>query len=385
MSNGRNVERVQAVVIGGGQAGLSVGHYLKQHGISFVILEAHKRIGDSWRGRWDSLRLFTPARFDGLAGLPFPAPANAFPTKNEMGDYLERYAAHFQLPVRVGAKVDRLSKEGNQYVVRAGTRRFEADHVVVAMANYQTPRVPSFACELDPAIVQMHSLDYRNPRQLREGGVLLVGAGNSGAEIALEAARAGHATWMSGRATGHVPFQLGGFAGRLFLTRFVLRFVFHRVLTLGTPLGRKRRPRIVSKGTPLIRIKPNELASAGVERTPRTVGVRDGKPLLEDGRVLDVSNVIWCTGFDPGCGSWVDLPIFDANGEPTHERGVVTTEPGLYFVGLHFLYAMSSTMIHGVGRDAKHVADTIAARIRARPIAVELQPALQMRTRVLET
>jgi putative flavoprotein involved in K+ transport len=299
MSNGRNVERVQAVVIGGGQAGLSVGHYLKQHGISFVILEAHKRIGDSWRGRWDSLRLFTPARFDGLAGLPFPAPANAFPTKNEMGDYLERYAAHFQLPVRVGAKVDRLSKEGNQYVVRAGTRRFEADHVVVAMANYQTPRVPSFACELDPAIVQMHSLDYRNPRQLREGGVLLVGAGNSGAEIALEAARAGHATWMSGRATGHVPFQLGGFAGRLFLTRFVLRFVFHRVLTLGTPLGRKRRPRIVSKGTPLIRIKPNELASAGVERTPRTVGVRDGKPLLEDGRVLDVSNVIWCTGFDP--------------------------------------------------------------------------------------
>src|SRR5262245_53690367 len=167
-------ERVHTIVIGGGQAGLSVGYYLKRQGRPFVILEANQRIGDTWRRRWDSLRLFTPARFDGLVGMPFPAPAYSFPTKDEMGDYLERYAARFDLPVRTGVKVDRLTREGRFYVITAGERRFEAEHVVVAMANYQVPRVPPFAGELDPGIVQLHSFDYRNPGQLREGPVLIV-------------------------------------------------------------------------------------------------------------------------------------------------------------------------------------------------------------------
>jgi len=329
-----------------------------------VILEANGRIGDSWRNRWDSLHLFTPARFDGIAGMPFPAPAHSFPAKDEMADYLEAYAARFVLPVRTGVAVERLSREGDRYMVTAGESSFEAEHVVVAMASYQRPKVPSFAGELDPGVVQLHSSDYRNLAQLRAGGVLVVGAGNSGSEIALETARGGHPTWMSGRDTGHVPFRIEGAVGRL-LVPFIFRFLLHRVLTVDTPIGRKVRPKAVSQGGPLIRVKPKDLAAAGVQRVPRMVGVRNGVAVLEGGRVLEVANVVWCTGFHPGF-SWIDLPVFAGDGAPAHQRGIVASEPGLYFVGLHFLYALSSTMIHGVERDAERVADAIATRSRER-------------------
>lgn len=372
MNNLREPERIETVIIGGGQAGLSVGYHLARRGLPFVILDANERIGDSWRQRWDSLRLFTPARYDGLAGMPFPAPAHSFPTKDEMADYLAAYAARFELPVRMGVKVDRLSRQGGRFVVTAGDRRFEADNVVVAMANYQQPRIPPFAHELDPGIVHLHSSKYRNPSQLREGGVLIVGAGNSGSEIALEAVR-GHPTWMSGRDTGHVPFRIEGTVARILL-RPLFRFVFHRVLTVNTPMGRKMRPRALAHGAPLIRVKPKDLAAAGVARVPRTVGVRDGRPVLEDGRVLDVANVVWCTGFHPGF-SWIDLPVLGEDG-PMHERGVVAAEPGLYFVGLDFLYAFSSTMIHGVGRDADYIAAAIASRPRAAWAAAAGRPTL---------
>jgi putative flavoprotein involved in K+ transport len=353
---------LETVIIGGGQAGLSVGYHLAKRGRPFVILEANERIGDSWRRRWDSLRLFTPARYDGLAGWPFPAADWSFPTKDEMADYLEAYAARFELPVRTGVRVDRLSRNGERFVVSADGELFEADNVVVAMANFQHPQALAFASELDPSIVQLHSYDYRNPSQLRDGGVLIVGAGNSGAEISLEVSRT-HSTWLSGRDTGHIPFRIEGVASRLLLAPLALRFVFHRVLTVNTPIGRGARPKILANGAPLIRVKPDVLAAAEVERVPRVVGVRDGLPLLEDGRVLEVANVVWCTGFHPGF-SWIDLPVFAAE-EPTHERGVVGDEPGLYFVGLEFLYAMSSVMVHGVGRDAEHIAKHIASRVPA--------------------
>lgn len=344
------------IVIGGGQAGLATGYYLKQQGRNFVILDASERIGDSWRNRWDSLHLFTPARFDGLAGMPFPAPAYSFPTKDAMADYLEAYAARFELPVRTGTRVDCLSRHGDRFVISVGDLRFEAKHVVIAMANLQQPQVPSFARQLDPRIVQLHSSAYRNPSQLRDGGVLIVGAGNSGAEIAMEVAR-GHQTWVSGRDTGHVPFRIESRASRIFI-RPLFRLVFHRVLTVDTPIGRKVRPTFLSRGGLLIRVKPNDLSAAGIERVPRTTSVRDGLPMLEDGRVLDVANVIWCTGFHSGF-SWVALPVFGAK-EPMHERGIVAGEPGLYFVGLEFLYALSSVMVHGVGRDAKRIVQAIA-------------------------
>jgi putative flavoprotein involved in K+ transport len=348
------------IIIGGGQAGLSVGHHLARHGLRFVILEGHPRIGDTWRRRWDSLRLFTPARFDSLDGMPFPAPGDYFPTKDEMADYLESYAAHFQLPVRTGVRVERLWRQDGRFRVKAGALELQADQVVVAMASYQRPRLPDFAAQLDPAIVQLHSSAYRAPGQLRPGGVLIAGAGNSGAEIAKELA-GHHQIWMSGRDTGEGPFDMAGLAGRKLLGPLVLRVLFHRLLTIRTPMGRKARPRILGKGAPLIRVKQAQLRAAGVERVGRVRAVQAGKPVLDDGRVLDVANVVWCTGFHPGF-DWIDLPVLDADGEPRHEGGLCPEVPGLYFVGLHFLYAMSSTMIHGVGRDAARIAASVAAR-----------------------
>lgn len=358
-------ERIPVVVIGAGQAGLSAGYHLRRLGVPFVILDAEARVGDAWRRRWDSLRLFTPAKFDGLDGMPFPGDPDAFPTKNEMADYLEEYARRHELPVRSGVRVERLERRDGRFVISAGPRRIEAERVIVAMASYQRPRTPAFAAELDPGITQLHSADYRNPSQLRPGAALLVGAGNSGSEIAVELRRSGHDVFMSGRDVGALPFRIDGFAGRHLLVRLVLRGLFYRVLTVDTPVGRKARPKIVNQGGPLIRVKPRALDAMGVQRVPRVAGVTGGRPRLEDGRVLDVTNVIWCTGFHPGF-SWIDLDIFDAHGEPRHYRGVVDETPGLYFVGLHFLYAMSSTMIHGVGRDAQYIAERVAEHSRAR-------------------
>jgi len=351
-------EHFRVVIIGAGQAGLSVGYHLTRLGISFVILDANPRVGDSWRSRWDSLRLFTPAQFDGLDGMPFPAPAGSFPTKKQMADYLAAYALRFALPVRNGVRVDRVWRANGRYCLRAGETVFEADQVVVAMANFQKPSTPDFAADVDPGIVQVHAFDYRNPGQLRDGAALVVGAGNSGAEIALELSRS-RTTWLAGRDVGEIPFRMESFLGRHVQSRLVLRLAFHRLMTVDTPMGRKMRA--AHKPAPLIRTRNRDLAAAKVERMPRMAGVKNGRPMLEDGRVLDVANLVWCTGFQPNF-SWIDLPVFDQDGRPSHARGVVHGEPGLYFVGLHFLYAMSSTMIHGVGRDANHVAGVIARR-----------------------
>jgi putative flavoprotein involved in K+ transport len=363
MKSQGDTERVETIVVGGGQAGLSVGYHLARRGLPFLILDAHERVGDAWRTRWDSLRLFTPTRYDGLPGWPFPGRGDAFITKDQMADHLEAYASRFDLPVRTGVRVDGLTREGDRFVVTAGARRFEADQVVIAMANYQIPRVPGFAQDLDPGIVQLHSRDYRNPSQLREGGVLVVGVGNSGADIGLEVART-HRTWLSGKESGHIPFRIEGFVARQLLIRMV-RFLGHRILTIGTPLGRKLRPTLLRRAAPLIRVKPQDLTAAGIIRVPRVAGVRDGRPRLADDSLLEVANVIWCTGFHPGF-SWIHLPVFGAEGEPLHEGGVVAAEPGLYFVGLHFLYGMTSDTVSGVGRDAERVVREIRARSSAR-------------------
>ncbi|MCB9583531.1 MAG: NAD(P)-binding domain-containing protein [Polyangiaceae bacterium] len=352
------------IVIGGGQAGLSVGHHLARRGLRFVILESNDRVGDSWRKRWDSLTLFTPARFDALPGLPFPGDPASFPSKDAMADYLEQYARHFRLPVRTGARVSRLSMQGSGYRVELEREVLEADQVVIAMAGYQQPRVPALAAELDDSVVQMHSSEYRSPAQLAPGSVLVVGAGNSGAEIALELARAGFATTLAGRDVGQLPFRVGGLWGRLLLVRLVLRVIFHRIVTVRTPIGRAMRPTVLRHSGPLIRTKWADLEAVGVVRAPRVSGVRDGLPLLEDGSRGNADNVIWCTGYDAGF-SWVDLPIFDEDGRPEHESGVATRAPGLYFVGLTFLHSLSSSMVHGVGRDAARVVSKIGARARA--------------------
>lgn len=348
------------IVIGGGQAGLSVGYHLKQQGRDFIILDASKRIGDVWRNRWDSLRLFTPARYCGLDGMPFSAPAHSFPTKDEFADYLEAYADKMELPIQTDTRVDKLSKEGNRFTVMVGDVQFEANNVVVAMAEWQKPHIPAVANELNDDIVQMHSKDYRNPSQLREGGVLVVGAANSGAEIARDVA-CNHATFLSGNYPGHIPFRIETAIAQRLLIPFVLRILFHRIVTIKTPIGRKMRSQFKSHGMPLVRTKPIDIETAGIKRVSKTVGTQNGLPVTEDGQVLNVANVIWCTGFRPGF-SWIDLPIFGEDHEPVQTRGVVASVPGLYFIGLSFIYAASSSEIHGVGRDAKYVADHIATR-----------------------
>ena len=361
MNNSLNPEKHKVIVIGAGQAGLSAGYFLKKSNIDFLILDANDRVGDSWRNRWDTLRLFTPAKFDGLAGMPFPADPNYFPTKDEMGDYLESYVKHFNLPVRNNVKVTGLSREGKKYCVTAGDQQFEADHVVIAMSNYQVPKIPTFAKEINPNIVQIHSYDYRDTSQLQEGSVLVVGAGNSGSELALEAARNDREVWLAGRDTGHIPFNIEGTLAKLIMVRLVIRFLFHRIITTGTPIGKKVRPKIVSQGGPLIRNKPKDFVNFGIERIPKIVGVRDGLPVDENQNVIDVKNILWCTGFYPAY-SWIDLPIFKDR-EPMQQRGVVKNEQGLYFVGMHFLYSLSSAMIHGAERDAEHVVSTIVSRL----------------------
>jgi putative flavoprotein involved in K+ transport len=354
-------ERVDTIVIGGGQAGLSTGYHLRERGVPFLILDASARVGDAWRNRWDSLRLFTPARYTGLPGVPFPARGDSFPNKDQMASYLESYAEHFKFPIRTGVKVERLSRQDGHFVVTAGAREFEARNVVVAMSNYQEPKIPTFARSLDPAIRQLHSRDYRNPSQLRDGGVLVVGVGNSGADIAIEIAKT-HKTWISGKESGSIPVSIDTWFARFVVSRIV-RFVGHHVLNTSTRVGRNARPKLLKKAAALIRVKPEDLIEAGIERVPRVVGVGGWRPLLEDNRTLDVANVIWCTGFRHDF-PWIDLPVFDKDGEPVHERGVVHNVPGLYFVGLHFLYAMSSATLVGVSRDAEYVADVLASRAK---------------------
>jgi putative flavoprotein involved in K+ transport len=290
--------------------------------------------------------------------MPYPGPRWGFATKDEFADYLEAYAKEFDLLVQTEVRVERLARNGQRFLARAGDRIFEADNVVVAMSSWQRSRVPEFASELDPGIVQLHVAEYRNPGQLQDGPALVVGAGNSGAEIALELAKT-RRVWLSGREVGALPFRPESAAARI-LMPIVGRLVFHRILSIGNPIGRRARPKVLAGRDLLIRIKPKDLAAAGVERLPRTTGVENGLPQLEDGSRLDVANVVWCTGFHPGF-SWIDLPVLGPE-EPNHEGGIVGDEPGLYFVGLRFLYSKSSEQIHGVGRDAARIARTIASR-----------------------
>ena len=293
-------ERFETVIVGAGQAGLSLGHHLAKRDRPFLILDANERLGDNWRRHWDSLRLYSPACLDGLPGMPFPAPAWSFPTKDQTADYLEEYATRFELPVRGGTRVEGVSKNGQGYVVACGDRRFEAENVVVATG-----------------------------------------------------------TVLCGRDTGQVPFDIEGPRGRAVWR--VLSFLARRVLTTRTPIGRKMRPEIRSHGGPLLRFKRADLAAAGVERvTARAVGVRDGMPLLDDGRVLDTANIVWCTGFKQDFG-WIEMPVTGEDGWPQEKRGVVPSAPGLYFTGLAFQYSFSSMLILGAGRDAEYVAKQIAS------------------------
>jgi putative flavoprotein involved in K+ transport len=354
------VERFETVVIGGGQAALSVGYHLAARDADFIILSDEARTGDNWRRRWDSLRLFTPARYSGLPGMPFPASPEHLADKDEMARYLEEYVVRFDLPVRLDTRVRSVSRDGERFVIRTedDAAVIEADNVIVATGAFRTPRIPAVSAHLGPDIHQLHSSEYQNPFALPEGPVLVVGAGNSGAQIAMELAGY-RKVWLAGRDTGHMPRRLLG--------RDVFDWVWPvmRWATARTWLGRRMRRSIQGSGDALIGIPETELTASGVRRVGRLDEERGGLPVC-GGTVIEPRTIIWCTGFRPDYG-WINLPVVDDTGFPRHERGVATDVPGLFFVGLRFQHRLSSSLIGGVGADAEFVAATASQR-RSSPI-----------------
>lgn len=363
-STATRVERYETVVIGAGQAGLAAGHHLANRDVDFVILSDESRIGDNWRRRWDSLRLFTPARYSGLPGMHFPAPPNYLADKDEVGDYLERYVDRFDLPVRLDSRVQRVSWDGERYTIALDddATLLEADNVIVATGAFQRPRVPEVSERLSRDIEQLHSSAYQNPFVLPDGPVLVVGAGNSGAQIALELSRY-RKVWLSGRDTGHLPRRLLG--------RDIFQWIWPVMsrATLDTRLGRRMRVRARAGGDALIGIPERELAQAGIVRVGRLDGERGGLPLC-GGEVVAPRVIVWCTGFAPDY-SWIDLPVFGGDGFPRHVRGVVADAPGLFFLGLRFQHRMTSSLIGGVGNDAAFIAGQVVERTERRALLVD--------------
>jgi putative flavoprotein involved in K+ transport len=354
-------QHIETLIIGGGQAGLATGYHLRKLGRPFLIVDANERIGDGWRQQWDTLRLYSPAKYDGLPGLEFPADPRSFPGKDEVADYLEKYAIHADLAVRTSTRVDRLvPRDGGGFRATVGDSTITCDNVVVATGTFgRTPRIPELAARLDPSIRQLHSSEYRRPDQIAEGPVLVVGASHSGCDIAYEVA-AHRPTTLCGRDCGEIPVH---WDSRLIHLVFpVLVFLWRHVVTRRTPIGRKQMDEVRHHGGPMLRVKRADLESRGVERVlSRVVGVRDGLPLLDDGRVVEATTVIWCTGFRQAF-DWIGMPVFGADGFPQEYRGVVDAVPGLFFCGLSFQYAFSSMVLLGVGRDAEFVARRIDAR-----------------------
>lgn len=343
-----NAERVAVAVIGGGQAGLAAGYHLAASGREFVILDAAAEPGAAWRRRWDSLRLFTQARYSALPGMRLPGPGGRYPVKDEMADYFGAYIERFDLPVRHDTRIERLSRRDGGFLLTAGSRQIVAKAVVVATGPLNVPRIPPFADALDPDIYQLHSDRYQRPDQLPDGPALVVGAGNSGAEIALELART-RATVLAGRGTGTLPLRLGP----------RLTWLIPHHLTVSTRPGRRLRDRARSRGTPWIRVDESHFRRAGIRRIGRITGARDGLPLAEGDETIRASTVIWCSGYESDY-RWIDIPGIRPHELPAHQRGVLPATPGLYFLGLPFQYALSSALVGGVGRDAAYVVRHIA-------------------------
>jgi putative flavoprotein involved in K+ transport len=345
-----STEGINTIVIGGGQAGMAAGYYLHHMKDNFVILDENIRIGETWRKRWDSLRLFTPNQANHLPGLKIPGADLYFPTKDEVATYLEEYARQFNLPIQHGSKVDSLQKNEKGYKVLLGSNTYHARNVIVATGAFHTPYIPAFAKELNEGIFQLHSAFYHRPADVIGQNILVVGAGNSGVEIALELAKDNRNVWLAGRDVGRIPADTFGkiLGGKPFW------WFMRTVMTIRTPIGRRMRAKVLTHGNPLIRARRDEATEAGVELVPRLIGVVDGKPQLESGRVLSADGGVWATGFHPDY-EWINLPVFNADGYPRHEQGVVNETPGLFFLGLHFQARLTSDLLGGVGNDARYI------------------------------
>jgi putative flavoprotein involved in K+ transport len=347
-----NERSVEVAVIGAGQSGLAAGYHLAQAGRRFVILEGADSIGAAWRSRWDSLRLFTPRRYDGLPGLPFPGDPDGYPGRDEVIAYLEAYAAAFELPVRLSSRVRSLAMQDGRFVLRLDDESIEADQVVVATGPFQVPHVPALAGELEPEVAQMHSTVYRAPTDVPEGTVLVVGGGNTGFQIAKELAAMRSVHLAIGSRQTPLPQRLLGRDLFWWLTRTGLIGK-----TVDSRLGRRARHRDT-----LIGSTPRQVKRLGVELKPRAVGASGRTVAFEDGSELDVDAVVWATGYRTDL-SWIDLPVFDDAGKLRHRRGV-TDVPGLYFLGLSWQHTRGSALLGWVGEDAEYIAGQIAAFTR---------------------
>jgi putative flavoprotein involved in K+ transport len=342
-------EHLQVAVNGGGQAGLAMGYYLRKQGSRFIIFERGDSLAPAWRERWDSLTLFTPRRYSSLPGLPFPGEPDGYPTRDEVIAYLERYTETFELPIELNSEVRRLSQESGRFVLELDGRTITADQVVVATGPFQTPFVPKLTHELDPDMWQVHSTGYRQPGNVPEGTVLVVGGGNTGFQIAKELS-ATHKVFLSvGSKQKPLPQRILGRDLFWWLTKTHLLSV-----TVESRLGSRLKQRDT-----LIESSPRELERRyGVELKPRATDA-DGRTVrFEDGSELEVDAVIWATGYRPDY-SWIDLPIFNEDGRLRHRRGV-TDVSGLYFLGLTWQHTRGSALIGWVKDDAAFISERIA-------------------------
>ena len=339
------------IVIGGGQAGLAIGYHLAQHGRRFTILDAADGPAAAWRERWDSLKLFTPARHDSLPGLPFPGDPDHYPTRDEVVAYLTEYARRFDLPIEYDSRVRAVRRQGDSYLVTLDDRAYGADQVVVvATGPFQTPRTPTLAEQLDPAVVQMDSGAYRSPAQIPAGPVLVVGGGNTGYQIAEELA-ATHDVHLSVGAR-QTPLPQRPF-GRDIFTYLVATGLMNK--PRDSRLGRRMRDRET-----LIGSSPRAARRQGIHLHGRTTGANGRSVTFKDGTSLELATVIWATGFGLD-HAWIDAPIFDADGALEHERGV-TRSPGLYFLGLPWQHTRGSALLGWVKDDAAHLASHMRNR-----------------------
>jgi putative flavoprotein involved in K+ transport len=358
------------IVIGAGQAGLAAGYYLKRAGVRLALLDAGDEIGAAWKNRWDSLRLFTPARYNALPGMRFPGEPYSLPTKDQAAEYLKAYAQRFALPVRLRTRVSSLRAEDRGYVLATTDgESLRAASVIIAAGANQQPYIPAFAAGLQPGIVQIHSRDYRRPSQLPQGKVLVVGAGNSGAQIALELAEAGRQVVLSGPDTGSLPRRLLG--------RDIYDWLWPTLMrpSVQSALGRRLMQGRLFAGDPLVGMSPKLLARGGVERAERAIAARDGLVVLQSGRSLPgIAAIVWCTGFRPDF-SWIELPVLGLDGYPRHRRGIAHDAPGLAFLGMRYQFRVGSALLGGVGEDAAHVVEETLQFLRSSNTAAALPAA----------
>jgi putative flavoprotein involved in K+ transport len=348
-------EHLEVAVVGGGQAGLAMGYYLRQQGRRFVIFERGNSIAPAWRERWDSLKLFTPRGYSGLPGLPFPGDPDDYPTRDEVIGYLERYAETFELPIELNSQVRSLSHEGGRFVLDVDGRMVTADQVVVATGPFQTPYVPKLAEQLDSGVWQAHSTGYRRPEDVPEGTVLVVGGGNTGFQIAKELSATHKVILSVGTRQKPLPQRVAGRDLFWWLTKTGL---IHK--TVESRLGQRLKDRDT-----LIGSSPRQITRRyGVELKPRATAVFGRTVRSDDGNEVQVDAVIWATGYRPDC-SWIDLPIVDENGRLRHRRGV-TDVPGLFFLGLTWQWTRGSALIGWVKDDAAFLAERLAASNEAK-------------------